>query len=62
MEAFFAIAIAIGWAYYQISNQNEGGSFFNNLSGVFIAFGTMFIGGLILFAIVMFFVALFGGL
>jgi len=62
MEAFIAIAVAVGWAYYQISNQNEGESFFNNLSGVFIAFGTMFIGGLVLFAIVMFFVALFGGL
>ena len=62
MEAFFAIALAIGWAYYQISNQNEGESFFSNLLGVFIAFGTMFIGGLVLFAIVMFFVALFGGL
>ena len=62
MEALFAIAVAIGWAYYQISNQNEGESFFSNLLGVFIAFGTMFIGGLVIFAIVMFFVALFGGL
>ena len=62
MEALFAIALAVGWAYYQISNQNEGESFFSNISSVFIAFGTMFIGGLVLFAIVMFFVAIFGGL
>ena len=62
MEALFAILLAIGWAYYQISNQNEGESFFSNLSGVFVAFAYMFIGGLMLFAIVMFFVAIFGGL
>ena len=58
MEALFAIAVAIGWAYNQISNQNQGDSFFSNMLGVFTAFGTMFIGGLVIFAIVMFFVFL----
>ena len=62
MEALFAIVLAIGWAYYQISNQNEGQSFLENLLGVLIAFGTMFVGGLIIFAIVMFFVFIFGGI
>ena len=62
MEALFAIVLAIGWAYYQISNQNEGQSFLGNLFGVFIAFGTMFIGGLIIFAVVMFFLFIFGAI
>ena len=57
MEALLQY-LAIGWAYYQISNQNEGQSFLKIIS-ILIAFGTMFVGGLIIFAIVMFFVFIF---
>jgi hypothetical protein len=61
MEAFFAIAVAIGWAYYQISSKNTESSVSSNLKGVFSTFAYMFIIGLVLFVVIMFFIFLFGG-
>tara|TARA_B110000438_G_scaffold206640_1_gene198358 strand:+ start:386 stop:601 length:216 start_codon:yes stop_codon:yes gene_type:complete len=61
MEALFAIALAVGWAYYQISSQNSNSSVSSNLKGVFSSFAYMFFIGIVLFVIVMFFVFLFGG-
>ena len=60
MEAFFAIAVAVGWAYYQISSKNTDSNVSSNLKGVFNSFTYMFIIGLVLFVIIMFFIFLFG--
>ena len=62
MEALFAILIAIGWAYYQISSQNRNSSVSRNLKDVFSSLSYMFFIGIVLLIIVLAIVALFGGL
>ena len=62
MEAIIPILIAVGWAYYQISNNNKNNSVSDNFTEVFKSFSFMFIVGLVIFSIVMFFAFIFGGL
>ena len=62
MEALFAIALAVGWAYYQISSQNSNSSASSNLKGVFSSFAYMFFIGIVLLIIVLGIAALFGAL
>ena len=52
MEALFLVKLAIGWAYYQISNQNEGQCFRKFIS--ICCLWNYVCWGLIIFAIVMF--------
>tara|TARA_B100001175_G_C19467022_1_gene619668 strand:- start:1051 stop:1233 length:183 start_codon:yes stop_codon:yes gene_type:complete len=60
MEAFIAIAVAFGWAYYQISQNNPQQEPTENIKSVFSFFLTLIIGGLILTIIILGITSLFG--
>ena len=61
MEAFFAIALAIGWAYYQISNNNPQQEPLQNFKDVFSFFFTLFAFAIFLTIIILGITALLGG-